>query len=122
MDEWVTQLQPGQPVCTPSEVPASAQGMGLCEGPRGALGHWHKIEHGRTDVLNAVVPTTWNAGPRDAKGTPGPMEQALIGTPVKDPKNPVELVRIVRAFDPCLGCAIHLMTPDKKVLAQFVVG
>jgi len=121
MDEWVMQLEPGKPVCTPHEVPNQAQGVGLTEAARGALGHWHKIEGGRTKVYNAVVPTTWNAGPRDDKGQPGPMEQALIGAPVKDAKNPVELVRIVRAFDPCFGCAIHLMTPDKKVIAQFVI-
>lgn len=119
MDEWVGQLNQGAEVCTPHEVPSSAQGMGLCEASRGALGHWHKINHQRTEIYNAVVPTTWNASPRDEIGKPGPMEQALVGTAVKDPANPVELVRIVRAFDPCFGCAIHLMTPDKKVIAQF---
>lgn len=122
MEEWVSQLEPGKPVCTPHQVPSSAQGMGLCEAPRGALGHWHKIKHQRTDVINAVVPTTWNASPRDAKGQPGPMEQALIGTPVKDPNNPVEVVRVVRSFDPCFGCAIHIMTPDKKVISQLIVS
>ncbi len=122
MMDWVKLLKAGEPVCTPHKVPSSAQGMGLTEASRGALGHWHKIEHGRTAVLNAVVPTTWNASPRDGKNVPGPMEQAIIGAPVKDPNNPVELVRIIRAFDPCFGCAIHLMTPDKKTISQFAVN
>lgn len=113
--EWMLQLEPGKPTCVPHEIPEQAEGMGLTEAPRGALGHWIKISGKKTEVYNAVVPTTWNCGPRDEKGQPGPVEQALIGTPVKDPSNPVELVRIVRAFDPCLGCAIHLVTPDQKI-------
>lgn len=121
MDEWVEQLKPGEPTCTPHIVPEASTGMGLTEAARGALGHWIKIEGKKIAKYNAVVPTTWNASPRDERGTPGPIEQALIGTPVKDPKNPIELVRIVRSFDPCLGCAIHLMTPDKKVLAEYRV-
>lgn len=122
MFDWVKELKAGEPVCTPHKVPASAQGMGLTEAARGALGHWHKIEHSRTAVLNAVVPTTFNASPRDGKNVPGPMEQSIIGAPVKDPNNPVELVRIVRSFDPCFGCAIHLMTPDKKTISQFAIN
>jgi len=122
MDEWVMKLEIGQPVCTPHKVPNEAQGMGLTEAARGALGHWNKIEHGRTAVYNAVVPSTWNMSPRDDRDQMGTMEQALIGCPVKDPANPFEIVRIVRSFDPCLACAIHVMTPDKKVLSQFVIG
>ncbi|MEN6462290.1 MAG: nickel-dependent hydrogenase large subunit, partial [Syntrophomonas sp.] len=122
MDEWVMKVEPGKPVCTPHEIPANAQGMGLTEAARGALGHWHKIEKHRTKVLNAVVPTTWNASPRDGKGVAGPMEQAIIGAPIKDPNNPVEVVRIIRSFDPCFGCAIHLMTPDKKTISQFTIN
>ncbi len=122
MDEWVGQLEPGQPVTTPHKIPASAQGMGLTEAPRGALGHWNKIEHQRTAIYNSVVPSTWNMSPRDERGVKGPMEQALIGTPVADPKNPVEIVRVVRSFDPCLACAIHLMTPDKNLISKFAVS
>jgi len=122
MDEWVMKLEIGQPVCTPNKVPTTAQGMGLTEAARGALGHWNKIEHGRTAVYNAVVPSTWNMSPRDGRNQLGPVEQALVGTTVKDPANPFELVRIVRSFDPCLACAIHVMTPDKKVISQFVIG
>jgi hydrogenase large subunit len=121
MEQWVLQLQPGMPSCTPHVIPEEGHGMGLTEASRGALGHWIKIENGKTAKYNAVVPTTWNASPRDEKGQRGPIEEALVGTTVKDPKNPIELVRIVRAFDPCIGCAIHLMTPDKKVLAEYQV-
>ena len=122
MDEWVMKLQPGQPVCTPHKVPVTAQGMGLTEAARGGLGHWNKIEHGRTAVYNAIVPSTWNMSPMDDRNQMGTMEQALVGTAVKDPANPFELVRIVRSFDPCLACAIHVVTPDKKVVSQFVIG
>ncbi|NLK52122.1 MAG: nickel-dependent hydrogenase large subunit [Syntrophomonadaceae bacterium] len=122
MEQWLLQLQPGKPVCVPHIIPKEADGIGLTEGPRGALGHWIKIEKGLTSKYNAVVPTTWNAAPKDDKGQRGPIEEALVGTTVKDPKNPIELVRIVRAFDPCLGCAIHLMTPDKKVLSEYRIN
>eukprot|EP00825_Cyclidium_porcatum_P030030 TRINITY_DN3190_c0_g1_i1.p3 TRINITY_DN3190_c0_g1~~TRINITY_DN3190_c0_g1_i1.p3 ORF type:complete len:335 (-),score=16.49 TRINITY_DN3190_c0_g1_i1:1161-2165(-) len=122
MDEWVMKLEVGQPVCTPHKVPVTAQGMGLTEAARGALGHWNKIEHGKTAVYNAIVPSTWNMSPMDDRNQMGTMEQALVGTPVKDPANPFEIVRVVRSFDPCLACAIHVTTPDKKVVSQFVIG
>ena len=118
MEQWALQLEPGKPTCNPHTIPDSSEGMGLAEGPRGSLGHWIKIEGKRIAKYNAVVPTTWNASPRDDKEQPGPIEQAIIGTSVQDPDNPIELVRIVRAFDPCLGCAIHLITPDRKLLAE----
>jgi hydrogenase large subunit len=107
MAEWVLQLKPGDPVCAPYQVPQEAQGMGITDAPRGALGHWIQIEDGKIARYQLVVPTTWNASPRDDKGQPGPLEQALIGTKVEDAENPYELVRIVRSFDPCLACSIH---------------
>ncbi len=121
LNEWVGQLEPGKPVTTPHKVPSTAQGVGLTEAPRGALGHWNKIEHGRTAVYNAIVPTTWYASPKDEQDVYGPIEQSLIGATVKDPANPVEIVRIIRAYDPCLACAVHVMTPDKKLIGQFAV-
>ncbi|MCJ7458377.1 MAG: nickel-dependent hydrogenase large subunit, partial [candidate division Zixibacteria bacterium] len=90
-------------------------GMGLTEGPRGALGHWITIKNKKIDNYQCVVPTTWNASPRDDKNQLGPMEQALIGIPIADPENPIEPLRVVRAFDPCLACAIHILEPDKEV-------
>jgi hydrogenase large subunit len=105
--EWVLELQPGEPVCTSRRVPEEAEGMGLTTAPRGSLGHWIKIKNGVIDHYQLVVPTTWNASPKDEQDQPGPMEQALIGTRVRDAENPFELVRIIRSFDPCLACAVH---------------
>jgi len=122
LDNWVMELEPGKPVSNSYKIPSSAQGMGLVEAPRGALGHWNNIEHQRTKVYNAIVPSTWNMSPRDGKDQMGPLEQALIGTPVADTANPIEIVRVVRSFDPCLACAIHIMTPDKKVISQFQIS
>jgi len=118
----VLELQPGQPVCTDYPLEVTNRGMGLHEAPRGALGHWIDVEGGRTRNYQAVVPTTWNAGPMDGKGVPGPMEQALIGTRVRDEENPFELVRIVRSYDPCLSCAVHVVSPRGRDLGRFVVG
>ena len=107
MADWVLELKPGEPVCALYEVPEEAQGMGLTDAPRGALGHWIQIEEGKIASYQLVVPTTWNCSPMDERGQPGALEQALIGTKVQDPENPYELVRIVRSFDPCLACSIH---------------
>ena len=109
MATWVDQLVPGQPSFAPYNIPKEGEGVGLHEGPRGSLGHWIVIKDYKIYNYQAVVPTTWNGGPRDERGNLGPIEQALVGTPVKDPDNPFELVRIVRAFDPCLACAIHML-------------
>jgi hydrogenase large subunit len=125
LKKWALELQPGQPVCVPHKIPTGSEkvGMGLCEAPRGALGHWQQISSsGRTAVYNCIVPTTVNASPRDERGVQGPMEQALIGSTVRDVNNPVELVKIVRSFDPCFGCAIHVMTPDQKTISQFAIN
>jgi hydrogenase large subunit len=109
MAEWVLELTPGEPAFAPYDLPKDGEGAGLVSAPRGALGHWVRIEDGRIAHYQCVVPTTWNASPMDDAGEPGPMEQALLGTPVKDPENPFEIVRIVRSFDPCLACAIHVI-------------
>jgi len=121
MADWLLQLKPGEPVHTPFEIPAESTGMGLTEAPRGAVGHWITIKDHKIANYQAVVPTTWNGGPRDDKGQPGPFEQALEGTRVRDENNPFELVRIVRSFDPCLACAIHVVTPKGKTLAKFII-
>ncbi|HID11784.1 MAG TPA: nickel-dependent hydrogenase large subunit [Candidatus Latescibacteria bacterium] len=109
MAEWVLQLEPGELVCAPYELPQRAEGMGITEAPRGALGHWIQIEDGKIAHYQLVVPTTWNASPKDDREQPGPMEQALIGTRVRDLENPYELGRIVRSFDPCLACSVHVI-------------
>ncbi len=97
----------------PSSWPASAQGFGPHEVPRGSLGHWVEISNGLISRYQAVVPTTWNASPRDAAGQPGAYEQALVGTPVADPSRPLELLRTVHSFDPCLACAVHVLDAER---------
>ena len=100
-------------------VPRSARGMGAWDAPRGALAHWVDIQDHRIKNYQLVVPSTWNASPRDEKGVRGPYEQSLIGCPVPDVDNPINVVRIIRSFDPCLACAIHLIDPvtnDIKVV------
>ncbi|MFC1908184.1 nickel-dependent hydrogenase large subunit, partial [Chloroflexota bacterium] len=107
MEKWLLELKPGEPTCVEYTIPEESIGVGLTEGARGALGHWIEIKNKKIENYQCVVPTTWNASPRDDNGNPGPMEQAIIGTKIKDKSNPFEIVRIVRSFDPCLACAIH---------------
>ncbi|MFH1156426.1 MAG: nickel-dependent hydrogenase large subunit [Pseudomonadota bacterium] len=105
--EWVEQLIPGRSAFTDFEIPESTEGIGLTEAPRGALGHWLQIRDKKISRYQCVVPTTWNCSPRDDQGVPGPVEQALVGTPVSDDRNPLEATRVVRSFDPCIACAVH---------------
>jgi hydrogenase large subunit len=100
MDQWIGELKPGAPSYTKVEIPKEAEGFGLTEAPRGALGHWISIKDQKIDNYQIVAATIWNACPRDDKGNAGPIEQALIGTPVRDIKNPFNVVRVVRSFDP----------------------
>jgi Ni,Fe-hydrogenase I large subunit len=93
----------------PSSWPKQATGVGFHEAPRGALGHWVRIENGAIANYQCVVPSTWNAGPRDASGKPGPYEAALVGTPVADPAQPLEILRTVHSFDPCMACGVHVL-------------
>jgi hydrogenase large subunit len=102
----------------PSSWPIECQGAGRCEAPRGALGHWIKIKNTRIDLYQAVVPTTWNAGPRDAKGQIGPYEAALLNTPMAKPEQPVEILRTIHSFDPCLACASHVISPEGEELVS----
>ncbi|GHU61800.1 hydrogenase 2 large subunit [Bacteroidia bacterium] len=88
--------------------PKEAQGVGLTEAPRGALAHFIKIKNNRVENYQLVVPSTWNASPRDEKGQLSAYEASLIGTPVHDPKQPLEILRTIHSFDPCLACAVHL--------------
>ncbi len=102
----------------PSSWPTECKGAGRCEAPRGALGHWIKIKNTRIDLYQAVVPTTWNAGPRDAKGQIGPYEAALLNTPMAKPEQPVEILRTIHSFDPCLACASHVISPEGEELVS----
>jgi hydrogenase large subunit len=100
----------------PRTWPADAKGAGPCEAPRGALGHWIKIKNTKIDLYQAVVPTTWNGGPRDAKGQLGAYEASLLNTPMANPEQPLEILRTIHSFDPCLACATHVMSPEGKEL------
>ncbi len=105
----------------PHTWPKECKGFGFTEAPRGALGHWVHIRDGRIASYQIVVPSTWNASPRDAKGRHGAYEAALVGTPLADPKRPVEILRTIHSFDPCLACASHVIGPDGRVLSEVVV-
>ena len=105
----------------PESWPKTAQGAGFHEAPRGALGHWVKIEDGKIKSYQAVVPSTWNAGPRDAKGQMGPYEAALIGTPVAKADQPLEILRTVHSFDPCMACGVHVLDPDGQQVVEVKV-
>jgi hydrogenase large subunit len=105
----------------PSTWPREARGAGYMEAPRGGLAHWIVIKDGKIDNYQAVVPSTWNAGPRDAVGQPGPYEASLVGTPLHDAKQPVEILRTIHSFDPCIACAVHVTDPDGEELTTVKV-
>ena len=96
----------------PSSWPSEASGHGWHDAPRGALGHWIRIKDQKIFNYQAIVPSTWNASPRDAKNQRGPYEAALVGTPIADPQRPLEILRTVHSFDPCLACAVHVMDTE----------
>jgi hydrogenase large subunit len=120
---WLSQLTVGGSEYTPVTAPFSKAGEGLTEAPRGALGHWMSTAASTTLAPNGmasignyqiITPTCWNASPKDTNGVRGPIEQALIGTPVAVAAQPVEVLRVVHSFDPCMSCAVHVMRPDGK--------
>jgi len=106
---------------TPWEMPNSAMGVGLNDVARGSLGHWINIENKVIKNYQYVVPSTWNLGPRCEKGKLGPVEESLIGTPVADPKKPLEILRTVHSFDPCIACAVHVIDPDSNEVYKIKV-
>ncbi len=105
----------------PSSWPSEARGYGFHEAPRGALGHWIRIKDGKIANYQCVVPSTWNGSPRDAKGQKGPYEAALIGTPVGNPEQPLEILRTVHSFDPCMACAVHVTDVNRKELLKIKI-
>ena len=102
----------------PSTWPKEARGVGYTEAPRGALAHWIVIRDGIIDNYQAVVPSTWNAGPRDARGQSGPYEAALKGHRLHDPTQPLEILRTIHSFDPCIACAVHVVDPEGEPLVE----
>ena len=113
LEKWVDELEPGKSGMVEVEMPETAFSYGLSEAPRGACGHWMKIEDYKISQWQTIPSTNWNCSPRDEHDVPGPCEQALVGTPVADPENPIEIMRVVRSYDPCIGCAVHVITPGR---------
>ncbi len=127
MEDWVDQLAANMAAgelrihdnarWAPASWPADTTGAGFHEAPRGALGHWVHISDGLIRNYQCVVPSTWNAGPRDAHGQRGPYEEALLNTPVADPARPVEILRTIHSFDPCMACGVHVVDARRRSLA-----
>ncbi len=108
MERWLQQLRPGEAYCVPTPAFTEGIGVGLSEAARGSLGHWVVASRGRIANYQIVAPTTWNFSPRDGAGTPGALEQALVGAPVQSGETtPVAVQHIVRSFDPCMVCTVH---------------
>ncbi|MCB1526475.1 MAG: nickel-dependent hydrogenase large subunit [Hyphomicrobiaceae bacterium] len=108
MQDWVRKFHPGETFCHHGDLPDACRGVGLTEAARGALGHWLKVSNGKIANYQIIAPTTWNFSPRDASDTPGALEQALVGAPVRPGETePVSVQHIVRSFDPCLVCTVH---------------
>ena len=105
----------------PDNWPAETKGWGFTEAPRGALGHWIHIKDKKIHNYQAVVPSTWNSSPRGASGKEGPYEAALIGTPVADPEKPIEILRTIHSFDPCMACGVHVLDAGGNEITKVVV-
>lgn len=122
LEGWVSELRLNESGMIPQRpVPKDGVSYGLSEAPRGACGHWMRVEKGRISHWQTIPATNWNASPRDSKGNPGPFETALLDTPVADHEFPVEAMRVVRSFDPCMACSVHVITPEGD-LGRFVVN
>ena len=124
LDQLVSNIKHGdvktfnEELWEPSTWPREAKGVGYTEAPRGALAHWVVIKDGKIDNYQAVVPSTWNAGPRDDKGQAGPYEASLVGTKLYDPKQPIEILRTIHSFDPCIACAVHVTDAEGEELIR----
>lgn len=121
LEEFKDNIRSDKQIVEDLEVPQESRGVGFVEAPRGGLSHWIRIEKGRVSNFQLVVPTTWNLGPRDANNVLGPCEEALMGTPIADPKRPVEILRTVHAFDPCIACAVHVIDGETNEVRKFKV-
>jgi len=129
LEEWygnlVTRIKAGDTATftkdrwDPKTWPATAQGYGYLDAPRGALGHWVQIKDGTIARYQCVVPSTWNCSPRDGKGQPGPYEAALMDNhPLADPARPLEILRTIHSFDPCMACGVHVLDATGKVVTE----
>jgi len=128
MEDWLDELVQGMgrgdlaiadtSKWDPSSWPSDCTGAGFHEAPRGALGHWVHVKDGAIANYQCIVPSTWNAGPRDANGQRGPYESALLDTPVADPEQPIEILRTVHSFDPCMACGVHVVDARGRELSR----
>jgi [NiFe] hydrogenase large subunit len=126
-ETWLNQLEANvkkgdTDLYTEWKMPKESSGVGFVTAPRGALSHWIDQKNGKIENYQLVVPSTWNLGPRCALGRLGPVEEALIGTPVADPKRPVEVLRTVHSFDPCIACGVHVIDPQTNEVYEFKVS
>jgi Ni,Fe-hydrogenase I large subunit len=132
MDEWLTELETRikngdsatftKDKWEPSTWPAKAQGYGYLDAPRGMLGHWVQIENGKISRYQCVVPSTWNCSPRDAQGQTGPYEAALEDRhPLVNPEQPLEILRTVHSFDPCMACGVHVLDTQGREIVKVSV-
>jgi hydrogenase large subunit len=119
---WILELNPDEPAYVEYTMPDEGSGVGIVEAARGALGHWVVVKDRKIGKYQCVVPTTWNASPMDGNGSHGPIEQSLLGTKVRDEQNPFEIVRIVRSFDPCIACAVHLLNHKGRELRRYIIS
>jgi len=127
IDEWISELvkniKAGDTrTWTRCDVPDKGEGRGLTEPPRGALGHWIRIENKVIANYQAVVPSTWNCSPRDKAGLRGPYEESLIGTKLAKADQPLEILRTIHSFDPCMACAVHIIDPKTNRISEFKVA
>ncbi len=126
-DELISNLKSGEMTThtrekwEPATWDSECEGVGLTEAPRGALAHWIRIKDKKIENYQLVVPSTWNASPRDGNGKRSAYEEALIGTPVAKDGEPLEIIRTLHSFDPCLACAVHLYNPDGNMIHQVTV-
>jgi [NiFe] hydrogenase large subunit len=114
IDEFEANAQKDGTLAADCDIPDAGEGVGFVNAPRGGLSHWIKIKNKVIENFQLVVPSTWNLGPRCAADKPGPLETALLGTPIADPKRPVEILRTVHSFDPCMACAVHVIDPQSN--------
>ncbi|HVN71910.1 MAG TPA: nickel-dependent hydrogenase large subunit [Desulfomonilia bacterium] len=122
VNELVANIKAGDTnTWTRCSVPKSGKGRGLTEPPRGGLGHWVVIEDHVISNYQAIVPSTWNSAPRNKDGKRGPYEESLIGTKLANPDQPLEILRTIHSFDPCMACAVHIIRPDTDEIKQFRV-
>ena len=125
--DWLNELEDNvaagdKKIAQDIKMPDEAEGVGFVDAPRGGLSHWVKIKDGKIENFQLVVPTTWNFGPRCANGKLAPVEQALIGTPIADPKRPVEVLRTIHSFDPCIACGVHIIDPKTNEVHKFRIN